>query len=288
MTQHVPVLLNEVINYLDPRPGRWYIDATFGGGGYSLAILQRKANLIAFDLDQQAITLGKKRLASACPPGASYHLFHLNYKNMDQALHQLSLNTVDGVVFDLGFSTDQLHAGRGFSFQHPDDLLDLRYDKFSGRPAWQLLSQLTPAEIADALILYSQHPQAQAIAQEIHQIAVKRQLTMQDIIDIAKKHPAKKTKTHPATTILQALRILVNKELDNLKTGLLKAVSHLKPGGRLVVVSFHSGEDRIVKNFLKTNPHLKTLTKKAVTPSLQEIKHNPKSRSAKLRAAEKI
>ncbi len=286
MTSHIPVMLDQVITYLDIKPGGWYVDATFGGGGYSLAILKRQANLVAFDLDKQALQTGKKRLVSACPPGVSYHLFHLNYKDMDQALTQLNLKTIDGVVFDLGFSSDQLHTHRGFSFQYPQDVLDLRYNPSSGQPAWQIIRQTEINQLAHFIMLYSQHPHAYPIASYLHQIAQHRPILVKDIIDIATQYPpTKNPKIHPATTLIQALRILTNNELDNLQIGLKKAVNHLKPGGRVVVVSFHSGEDRIVKQFFKNHPQLKVLTKKAQTPSLSEVKSNPAARSAKLRAA---
>ncbi len=289
MTIHIPVLLDQVISYLDIKPGGWYIDATFGGGSYSLAILKRQANLIAFDLDKKALQIGKKRLASACPPGVSYHLFHLNYKDMDKALKQLKLNTIDGIVFDLGFSSDQLQAHRGFSFQYPQDVLDLRYDTTTGQPAWQIIRQTPTTQLAHFIMLYSQHPHAYRIASYFDHRAQHRPLLVQDIINIATQYPpSKNSKIHPATTLIQALRILTNQELNNLSIGLKKAVSHLSPQGRLVVVSFHSGEDRIVKQFFKNHPQLKIITKKAITPSIQELTINPASRSAKLRVAEKL
>ena len=289
MTEHKPVLLNEALYYLNVQPNKWYLDATFGGGGHSLAILNKRGNLIGLDWDKNNITNGRKRLVTACPSGVSYHLFHLNYQNLDQALAAVDLAGLDGILFDLGFSSDQLLAHRGFSFHHPEDVLDLRYDINSGRPAWRLLKEKTAQEIEEALLIYSQEPKARQISLVLSRKAREKKLQVKDVLATALliKGKARRGQIHPATTIIQALRIMVNRELINLEKGLNKAVSYLRPRGRLVVISFHSGEDRIVKMFFRNNSQLSPLTPKAISPSVSERKINPRSRSAKLRAAEK-
>ncbi len=288
MTTHIPVCLKQVIEYLKVKPGHWYIDATFGGGGYSLAILNAGGYVIGIDWDKQAIIAGKKRLESACPSGVSYHLIHSNYANMLSIIKKYKISQVSGVVFDLGFSSDQLTGGRGFSFNQLEELLDLRYDQTAGRPAWQLIPSLTTEELSQTLMVYGQIGNSDLIAQALKAKAAETQLKVSHVVEIAKRFNPKSGRIHPATTLFQALRILVNRELDNLKAGLAAAESGLADGGRLVVVSFHSGEDRLVKQFFKQSQHLKLITKKAVKPSPDELKNNPKSRSAKLRVAEKI
>jgi len=287
MRSHYPVMKDQVVNYLRVQPGRWYLDATFGSGGHSLAILAAGGQVIALDWDKQAINQGRKRLVSACPPDASCLLFHSNYTDMDKVINQTGIDKLAGVVFDLGFSTPQLSAGRGFSFHQHQELLDLRYNPQVGQPAWQLLRQMSPQQIYQALVVYAQQDKADKIAMALWQLARRKKLTVADVTAVCTQY-IKAGRLHPATKVMQALRIMVNNELDNLKLGLEKATELLDEGGRLVVVSFHSGEDRIVKNFFRRRSDLKIVTKKAIRPTPAEVKINPPSRSARLRAAEKL
>ncbi len=282
-------MVGEVINYLNVIPGEWYVDATFGGGGHSLAILQAGGKVIGLDWDKENIINGRKRLVTACPSDASYHLFHLNYCHLDEAIKRLQLSQVKGVLFDLGFSTDQLYRGRGFSFQYPTDVIDLRYNPKEGKPAWLLLRELSVGEIQRVLEIYSQQYKARELALRLHKKAQERKITIQDLMDVVQETglDKEKKKIHPLTKIIQALRILVNRELENLECGLKKSVDILSENGRLVVISFHSGEDRLVKEFFRQNRELVTLTKRPLRPQKEEILTNPASRSARLRAAEK-
>ncbi len=289
MTKHQPVMLEEVIDYLKIEKGAWYLDATFGGGGHSLAILKAGGNLIALDWDKENIEIGRKRLVTACPSGVSYHLYHLNYCQLDEALEKTQVQELKGALFDLGFSTDQLYRQRGFSFHYPDEVLDLRYDSRSGRPAWQVLRESNEEEIQESLEVYSQQPRAAEMASRLCRLAREKKVTVGDVIRVVEEVGFKNRpqRIHPATKVIQALRILVNGELDNLRCGLAKAADALSEGGRLVVISFHSGEDRIVKEFIRRRQDLISVTKKAEQPTKEEISQNPRSRSARLRVAEK-
>ncbi len=289
MTKHQPVMLEEVINCLKVEKGEWYLDTTFGGGGHSLAILKAGGNLIALDWDKENIEIGRKHLVTACPSGVSYHLYHLNYCQLDEALDKSQVKSLRGILFDLGFSTDQLYKRRGFSFHYPSEVLDLRYNSQTGQPAWQLLRNLGREEIQRSLEVYSQQPRAAEIALKLCHLAREKKITVGDVIKVVEEVGFKNQpkKIHPATKVIQALRILVNQELDNLRCGLVKAADSLKEGGRLVVISFHSGEDRIVKEFIRRRQDLVSITKKAKRPIKEEIAENPRSRSARLRVAEK-
>lgn len=290
---HIPVLLNESINFLEPERGRAFIDATANGGGHSKEILKRmsaKAILVAVDRDEDALTNlrkmlgGDKRLKIACG----------NFRNLSKISSKFSEN-YDGIIFDLGTSANQLKgSGRGFSFLKDEPLLMT----FEAKPvpgeltASIIINTWTDRQMAEIFWKYGEERFARKISKAIVEERRKsRILSSKQLADIVALHVAKKGRFHPATKIFQALRIAVNDELPALEEGLAEAWSMLANGGRLVVISFHSLEDRIVKNFFrnkKTENLAKILTKKPLAPSAGEVSRNPASRSAKLRTLIKI
>lgn len=291
---HQPVLLKKSLKYLNIKPGEKYIDATLGGGGHTLAILKSGGHTLSIDCDPEAIQAARKALSHACPPRTSrcrvlpsWRLIQENFVHLKTIAHQNGFKKVAGILFDLGVSTHQLKTSRrGFSF-NSEEPLDMRMDPSLTVTAADLINGLHEKELSELFEkLGDEHDKriAAAICQarKIEPIKTCQQLT--EIIVKAKKIRA--GRINPATRCFQALRIAINDELNNLKKALPQALTLLKPKGRLVIISFHSGEDRIVKQFFKKNK-MKILTKKPVQPSESEIKNNPASRSAKLRAAEK-
>lgn len=301
---HTPVLLKETINYLNVQPGEKYIDATLGAGGHSIEIIKKGGQVLGIDHDPQALDEAKKRLKSAYPPARKtsglaqkpYQLTRGNFKNISKIASHYSFSPVSGILFDLGASSHQLTSKhRGFSFQENSDL-DMRMDPDLAVTAKDLVNALGRKELHALFTRFSQEKRARAIAAAI--VRTRRQNPIQttkelaDIVAGVYKHTYKKggkRRLHPATKVFQALRIAVNDELNSLEAALPQALKLLKPNGRLVVISFHEGEDRIAKQFIKQNKtELESLTKKPITPSIEEINQNPRSRSAKLRAAAKI
>lgn len=298
MTIHEPVLLREVLLYLDPRPGQNFVDCTFGGGGHALALLRKvrpEGKVIGIDLDEQAIDNFVSR-----PSGLI--LVHDNYKNIREIIsdkkNELGSDKISGVLLDLGLSSDQLGAGdRGFSFQAKEPL-DLRFSRSLQQvSAADILRTASEQELADIFKNYGEERLARPIAKKIiaHRVvdnhAFDSSMLAELVTDVYKRFYKRPSKKHPATKVFQALRIAVNNEYGNIRSGLSKAAELLSSGGRLVVISFQSGEDRIVKNFFRDQAklgRLKIITKKPVTAEEKEIVDNPRSRSAKLRVAEKI
>lgn len=309
---HIPVMLEEVLHCLDPQDHETYIDGTFGAGGYSKAILNHaQTNIIAFDRDPSAI---KTAHALQEKYGQRLTSIHSDFGDMLTQCQKHGFEQVDGIVLDLGVSSMQLdQAQRGFSFQRDGDL-DMRMDdsKESGmETAAELIDRISIDNLADILYLYGEEHKSRRIARTIKEEHAKAPITttLQLANIVAKANPqSPKVKTHPATKTFQALRIAVNDELGQLEKALDASLSLLKPKGRLVIVSFHSLEDRIVKQFLRqhsganttTSRHLPSLeltspsdisvhftlpSKKALSASTEEIKINPRSRSAKLRYA---
>lgn len=300
---HIPVLLREVLASLGDVAGKRVVDATFGAGGYTRALLERGATVIAFDRDPTAIRAGAD-LATAS--GGRLTLIEAPFGDMLDALAARGIDAVDAVVFDLGVSSMQLdRPERGFSFRL-DGPLDMRMGA-EGLSAADLLASLPERALADILYAYGEERRSRAIAAAILRrradspIATTRELA--DIV-ISVLGRGKPGEAHPATRSFQALRIAVNRELEQVADGLFAAERLLVPGGRLAVVSFHSLEDRIAKTFLaeraKTSagsrhlpaietrqPSFRSITRKAVEPSDAEIVANPRARSAKLRAAER-
>jgi 16S rRNA (cytosine1402-N4)-methyltransferase len=304
---HVPVLLKEAIDFLAVRRGGTYLDATVGLGGHSCEIAKRlgaPGHLIGCDKDPAALEVASRwllvaREPSDVPLATSYQrlassdwptvtLIHGSFAEVGERITPASL---DGLLADLGVSSLQLEdTARGFSFQ-AESPLDMRMNPMSGETAGQVVNHLDERELADVIYEFGEERRSRRIARAIvrsRPIHTTRQLV--DVISAAAR-PMKHERIHPATRTFQALRIFVNHELDDLKALLEAAPRVLKPGGRLVVISFHSLEDRIVKDGLREGAKqgwYRLLTKKPVTASEEEIDRNPRSRSAKLRAAERV
>src|SRR5579875_416740 len=281
---HRSVLLKEALDALALRPGGTYVDATFGAGGHSRAILERlgpSGKLAAFDVDPSV----HARAGVPCDP--RFILIRGNFRHLDAALEFRKLAPVDGVLFDLGVSSMQLDsAERGFSFA-ADAPLDMRMDASQGLSAADYIARTPERELADAIFEFGEERAARKIARAIKQHHPRTTGELARIVSAAVHVPGKRERTHPATRTFQALRIAVNDELDALRDGLDAATRVLRPGGRLVAISFHSLEDRIVKNTMRTDPRLRPLLKKPLVAGARELRDNPRSRSAKLRVAER-
>ena len=304
-TSHIPVMLEACMRLMDPQPGGQYADGTLGAGGHSEAILKASSpdgKLISFDLDPVAIAIARERLE---PYGDRVRIIQDSYVNLGRYAEE---NSLDGFIVDLGVSSMQLdRQDRGFSFLQ-DGPLDMRFSPEQPLTAADLVNQLPEEELARILWLYGEERKSRQIAamicaeRERNKIVTTAQL--RDVILSAAGNS--REKIHPATRSFQAIRIAVNGELDAVEAVLPAAVKALKPGGRLLVISFHSLEDRIVKNYFKTESKdclcppeqpvctcghkavLRELTRHPVTADDEEIKLNPRARSAKLRAAVKI
>ena len=301
--RHIPVLGRQAIELLRPRDGGIYVDATFGAGGYSRAILEiPRTRVIGIDRDRSAISGG---LRSGRASGGRLTLVEDRFSRLAEVCAAQGAERVDGVVMDVGVSSMQLdEAGRGFSFRL-DGPLDMRMGQ-EGPTAADVVAAASEADLANIIYIFGEERHSRAVARAI--VAARKQApiaTTRALADIvAKVVRSKPGEIHPATRTFQALRIFVNEELDELHLALSAAERVLKPGGRLAVVSFHSLEDRIVKNFLTERaatgggsrhlpeiahaaPSFAILTKRPVTPDDAEISANPRARSAKLRAAER-
>jgi 16S rRNA (cytosine1402-N4)-methyltransferase len=287
---HIPVMLDETMDFLRPRDGGIYVDCTLGAGGHAERILELSSpsgKLIGIDLDSEAIATAKERLSRF---GDRVTFIHGNFADLTDILGSLGLDKVDGVLMDLGVSWMQLSKPeRGFSFR-VEAPLDMRMDRGNPVTAFDVVNTKSEEELCDIFRRYGEERWARRIARRIVRsrsrspIATTRQLA--EIVESAV--PGRRRRIHPATRVFQALRIYVNRELDNLEKGLDSAIEALKPGGRICVISFHSLEDRIVKWRFRRNPLLKVLTPKPLSPSDEEVEGNPRSRSAKLRVAEAI
>jgi 16S rRNA (cytosine1402-N4)-methyltransferase len=296
---HVPVLLKEAIDFLAVQRGGTYLDATVGLGGHSSEIAKRlgaPGHLIGFDKDPAAL----ERAGVSCQPSAvsepgdwpTVTLMHASFAEVGERTPSASL---DGLLADLGVSSLQLDdPERGFSFQ-ADGPLDMRMNPMSGRTAEQVVNHIDERELADVIYEFGEERRSRRIARAL--VRSRPIQTTKQLVDVvsAAARPMKSARDdrriHPATRTFQALRIFVNRELDDLKALLEAAPRVLKPGGRLVVISFHSLEDRIVKDATRDGAKqgvYRLLTKKPVTASEEEIDRNPRSRSAKMRAAERV
>ena len=293
---HVPVLLKEAIDFLAVRPGGTYIDATVGLGGHSYEIAKRLGapdHLIGLDKDPAALEIARARLRPIPELAGDWPQITLVHGSFAEIEKRFGAASADGLLVDLGLSSLQLqHAARGFSFQ-AEGPLDMRMNPQSGLTAEQVVNQFDERTLADLIYEFGEERRSRRIARAIvrsRPILTTAQLAAV-ISTAARPMNQAERKIHPATRTFQALRIFVNRELDDLRK-LLDAVPQLlKPGGRLVVISFHSLEDRIVKDAIREGAKLeqyKLLTKKPVTASEDEIDRNPRSRSAKLRAAERV
>ena len=291
---HKSVLVNEVIHHLDPQPNKVYIDATFGGGGHTKAILdaQPGCSVIAIDWDLKAIEKNAPELEQRY--NKRFKMVWGNFAHLYKLLKKEGIKHVDGILADFGTSQFQIHERAGFSFQ-TDSPLDMRMSPaHQHNTAADIVNNATEYELVKIFQEYGEEPKSRTIARAIIEARKKRPFTTTgDLVAVIDAiTPAKIFKAHygihPATRIFQALRIAVNSELDNISTFLKAAITYLAPGGRLVCISFHSLEDRIVKTFFKQNADtLTTITPKPITAGLDELGKNLSARSAKLRAAEK-
>jgi 16S rRNA (cytosine1402-N4)-methyltransferase len=308
---HVPVMVQEVLESLSPVPGSLQIDATVGGGGHALRILeanQPDGRLLGIDADRTAIARSRARLADF---GERATLRQANFEELGEVARDTGFSPADGVLFDLGLSSHQLaDVSRAFSF-NADGPLDMRFDASRGVPASDLVNELDETQLTDIFRRYGEEPRARRIAHEIvvrrrqQPITTGRQLA-QVVAAVAPVTPRGRRRVHPATRVFQALRIAVNRELETLPVALAAAVETLRDGGRLAVISYHSLEDRIVKRFIAAerrgctcppelpvcvcgrSPRLAPVGPQPRRPQANEIAANPRSRSALLRAARRL
>jgi 16S rRNA (cytosine1402-N4)-methyltransferase len=287
-TVHIPVLLDEILEHLKPKPGAVIIDGTLGGGGHTRALAERIApggRVIGLDLDPSAVAR-----TSAALSGLAVEVVCASYADTPNVLEQLDIAAVDGILLDLGLSSDQLaDAERGFSYQTAGDL-DLRFNPDHGEPAWRLLQRLREKELADLIHQYGEERFSRRVARRIverrEQAAIRSASELADVV----RSCVPRSRGHnidPATRTFQALRIAVNDELGTLESALARLPDCLKPGGRLAIISFHSLEDRLVKHAFRNDCRLEVVTRRPVQASDEEIARNPRARSAKLRVTER-
>jgi 16S rRNA (cytosine1402-N4)-methyltransferase len=294
LTAHVPVLTAETLQQLRPERGGLFVDCTVGLGGHSRALLEAGATrVVGLDRDLQALAVARATLA---PWADRVELVHADYRALDEVLDRHGIGLVDGALADLGVSSMQLDApGRGFSFQR-DEPLDMRMDTTSGDTAADLVARSTERVLADAIYAYGEERFSRRIARAIVEARRAEPIaTTGGLAAIVRRALPRRghVRIDPATRTFQALRIWVNHELDGLDRFLVAAVRRLRIGARLVVISFHSLEDRIVKHTLRAlqqsrDAGVKVLTRKPVVPADDEMRRNPRARSAKLRAAERM
>jgi 16S rRNA (cytosine1402-N4)-methyltransferase len=294
LTAHLPVLTTETLDHLRPGGGGLFVDYTVGLGGHARAVLEAGATrLIGFDRDPQALAIAQATLE---PWADRVELVHADYRAADSVLEPRGIRLVDGAMADLGVSSLQFDApGRGFSFQR-DERLDMRMDPTSGETAADLVTRATERELADAIYAYGEERFSRRIARGIVEARDQAPIeTTGRLAAIVRRAIPRRgyARIDPATRTFQALRIWVNHELEGLDRFLEAAVRRLRGGARLVVITFHSLEDRIVKHTLRAlerggETGVRVLTKKPIVPSEEEVRRNPRARSAKLRAAERI
>lgn len=289
MSKHLPVMPSEVIAALQVKAGDLIVDGTVGLGGHATLILEASAQagrLIAFDRDGRNLEEAKAQLAKY---GDRARFFNEPYSGAARIFEQEGFGLANGVLIDLGFSSVHVdEADRGFSFMH-DGPLDMRYDQRQELTAEMIVNGWSKAELADLFRIYGEDRNANRIADLIFkERKSKRITTTGQLAELIERGIGRHGKIHPATQTFQALRLAVNDELNEVKQGLKSLLEILAPGGRLAVITFHSLEDRIVKNFFKEeSDQLEIVTKKPIIPTETEIKLNPRSRSAKLRIAKK-
>lgn len=288
MYGHLAVLLNEALSYLDPQPGRRYIDATFGAGGHTRALLERTApdgSVLALDLDETALEQGRKNLESF---GSRLVLVQANFKDIAAVAQAHGFSEVDGILADIGLSSMMIDdPERGFSFMR-EGPLTMTMDRSQSLTAADIVNTYSEKEIADILYIYGEERRSRPIARSI--VRSRPLATTTDLVRAVQRVTGgpRYGKIHPATRTFQALRIAVNDELDNLQVFLGSAPTCLRSGGRLAVITFHSLEDRMVKHSFRAGTFPgKPLTKKVVTATPEEIEINSRARSAKLRVWEK-
>ncbi len=301
---HIPVLYQEVLKGLQIKPGGRYIDGTLGGGGHAVGILEESSptgRLLGIDADPAAIAVSAERLAEY---GPRVTLVNANFVQLAEIASRHGFHPADGILLDLGLSSLQLAGGeRGFSFQL-EGPLDMRFNPHRGKPASELVNGLSATELAEILRRYGEERRAQRIAQAI--VAARPIHTTRRLAEVVARAVGRRGRIHPATRTFQALRIAVNDELSALSRVLPQAVEVLAPQGRLAIISYHSLEDRLVKQFYRRESQdcicppevlvcrcehratLEIVTRKPITPSELELEANPRSRSAKLRIAARL
>ncbi len=291
--KHYPVLWREVLHFFKNLKGKYIVDATLGGGGHSYLILKNfpDKTVIGIDKDEFAIEKASERLREFKD---RFIPVKSSFKEIDKVLDNLHIDKVSGFLFDLGVSMFQLKTERGFSFQR-EEFLDMRMDRSQHLKAYDVVNTYPKPMLEKILKEYGEEKFYKKIASAIVEERKKKKIeTTRELADIVYRvypPPLRRGKIHPATKTFQAIRIEVNNELDEIEEGITKAIDRLEKGGIIQVISFHSLEDRIVKNIFKEGKRLKKLellTKKPITPGEEELKENPPSRSAKLRVARKL
>lgn len=285
---HVPVLPREIVRWLNPQPGSVIVDGTLGGGGHTRLLAERVGSqglVLALDRDPLALERAEQELK-----GLPVMLAHSDFCDLPEVLAQQQIAPVSGVVLDLGLSSDQLSdEGRGFSF-HSDGELDLRFDPEQGEPAWKLLARLAEKDLADLIYQFGEERRSRRIARRIVEARRRNPVrTAAQLADLVRAcvPVSRGHRIDPATRTFQALRIAVNHELESLDIALRRLPDCLAEGGRLAIISFHSLEDRRVKEAFRDDPRVSPLTKKPLIPEEDELLENPRSRSARLRVAER-
>ena len=300
---HSPVLLQEVVAALKPGPGGRFVDCTVGEAGHSVAVLEKGAGVLGIDLDSEALRVARRRLEEH---GDRVHLVAGSYADLETIASERGYVPADGVLFDLGISSLQIDtAARGFSIQR-ESRLDMRFDSTQELTAHEVVNTYSEREIADLIYQFGEEPSSRRIARAI--VRGRPINTTTELADIVVNAVGRrpKSRTHPATRTFQAIRMTVNQELENVRNGMEGAVRVLASAGRLAVISYHSLEDRLVKRFLKlessdcicppTTPlcvcghtaRMSLVSRRVIKPSAQELEANPRSRSARLRVAERI
>ena len=291
MTYHVPVLTHEVIEGLQVEAGGSYIDCNVGEGGHSQAILEASSpggRLLGIDLDPQALETAEENLRAFRD---LIVLTNDNFSNLSRIAKEQELDSVDGILFDLGLSSLQLEGeSRGFSFR-ADEPLDMRFDPRQEVTAWEIINHYSEKDITRIISTYGEERRADRIAREIlENRPIDTSLQFARVVSRAIRRPW--GRTHPATRTFQAIRVEVNRELENLGIALKQAIPLLKRGGRLVIICYHSLEDRLVKNFFRQESRevksIRLINKKIISPSHEEVRTNHRSRSARMRVAERI
>lgn len=285
--RHIPVLIEEVMGGLNVSSGKNVIDCTLGDGGHAAAILERispDGKLLGMDLDPVAIDRARELIGKY---GNCAMLVHDSFRNLEALVKSHHFKPVHAILFDLGWSMPQVkERGRGFSFMQ-DEPLDMRFDPTQDETVAGLVNRSTVVELTRILRLYGEEPRARQIAEALY-LARPVARTTDVVRAVAEVYRGHRGRIHPATLTFQALRISVNDELEALKEALPQAVDILESNGRLAVITFHSLEDRIVKQFFKQEKRMRIITKKPIVASAREVRENPAARSAKLRIAERI
>ncbi len=284
---HVPVMADEVVRWLDPQPGAILVDGTLGGGGHTGLLADRvepDGRVVAVDRDPAAIANAEQHLA-----GKLVTLAQASFCDVPEVLQELEISAVDGILLDLGISSDQLaDEQRGFSFSSSGPL-DLRFDPTRGDSASRLVNQLSAENLANLIYEYGEERYSRRIARAIVKRRQERPIeTAAELAELVRRcipNRPGKPRIDPATRTFQALRIAVNEEMKALEIALRRLPDCLKPGGKLAVISFHSLEDRRVKEAFRDDPRLEVLTRKPIRPSEEETARNPRARSAKFRVA---